>query len=101
MNDATERLYKRCRRCLERCVDLDCIHRRDSDELGKPAGQTSDAVLAIKLTLVTVVRSAILTKDLAPATDAIQALIDYNAIAFVQIVDCASDLLDDAGDLVS
>src|SRR6185503_3458012 len=79
---------------------LDCIHRRHSDEFSESTGQTGDAVLAIKLTLVTVVRPAILAEHLATAADAIQALIDHDAIPFTQIAHRAANLFDDARDLM-
>src|SRR5215213_6911652 len=101
MNDATERLDERGRRSFERRSDLYCIHCRHCNELREPAWQTGDAMLAIELTLVTILRAAIFTQDFAAAADAIQALVDHDAIAFTQIVDRTTDLLNDARDLVS
>src|SRR6476659_3105493 len=101
MDDATERLDERGRRRLERSSDLDCIHRRHCNELREPTRQTRDAVLAIKLTLVTVASAAIFTQHFTTTTDAIQALIDHDAIAFAQIAHPTAELLDNAGNLVT
>src|SRR6185503_2325856 len=101
MNDATERLDKRRRRPLERRIDLDRIHRRHRNEFREATGQTGDAVFAIELTLVTVVSATIFTQHLASTADAIQTLIDHDAVAFTQIADCTSNLFDDAGDFMA
>src|SRR6185503_1218506 len=101
MNDAAERLDERCCGSFQGRTNLDRIHRRHRNELCEPAGQASDAVFAIKLTLVTVVSAAVFTKNVAPSADAIQALVHHDAITFAQIRDRTSHLFRDAGDLVS
>src|SRR5437868_3114800 len=101
MNDATERLHERRGRGLERRRDLHRINCGHGNELSEAARQSSDTVFAIKLALMTISRAAITAKNFTPAADAVQPLVHYNAIAFTQVVDRATHLLDDAGDFVA
>src|SRR5215212_6779504 len=101
MNDATERLNECRRRCFKRRSDLYRIHSGHRNKFSEAAGQSGDAVLAIKLTLMTVLSAAVLAKNLTPATNAIQSLIDNNSISFTQILNRVAHLLDDTGDFMS
>src|SRR6185295_5021093 len=101
VNDATERFDKRRHRRIKLSVDLYSIHSRNGNELGQSTGQSRDSMFAIKLALVTILSPAIVTKNFAATTDTIQALVHHHSIAFMQISNCAADLLDDAGDLMT
>jgi hypothetical protein len=101
MNDASEWFDERGSRVLEWSSYLYCIYTRHSNELSEAARQSRDSVLAIKLALMTVLGATVLTKNLAPAADAIQSLVHYNAIAFAQIFDRITNLFDDASDFMT
>src|SRR5687767_8242713 len=101
MNDASERFDQRSRRILEWSSYLYCIYTRHSNELGEATGQSRDSMFAIELALVTIPSATVLAKNLAPAADAIQSLVQYHAIAFAQISDRATNLFHDAGDFMT
>ena len=101
MDYAAQRLDQGRHRRLQRCCYLDRIHRRHGNKLGEPARQSGDAVLAIELTLMTILSATILTKNLAPPADAIQSLVHHDAIAFTQISNRATYLFYDAGNFVT
>src|SRR5215216_6192800 len=101
MDYAAQRLDHRGRRRFQRRRYLDRVHRRHGDKLREPARQSSDSVLAVELALMTVLSTAILTKNLAPPADAVQSLVHHHSIAIAQILNGTADLFYNAGNFVS
>ena len=58
-------------------------------------------MLCIKLALMRIARAAVLAEGLAPEAVAIQTLVDYDAIARLQIANFAADFFDATADLMS
>jgi hypothetical protein len=58
-------------------------------------------MLAIELALMTVLRAAILAKNLTATADAIQSLVHHDSIALAQIANRAANLFYDASDFVT
>ena len=80
-------------------MNAHAIHRRHGDEFGKSAWQPCDAVLAVKLALVRIARPAVFARGGPRRADAIQALIDDNAVARLQVTNLRAGVDDFAAEV--
>ncbi len=101
MDDARQWFGESCPGGLEIRRNSDGVHCGDGQVLGESAGRAGDSVLGIRIALVRVPRRTVLAKRSSAATQAIETLIDGDAVAEAEVAHRCAQFDHLAGDLVA